>query len=124
MQHLCIHLYNDGDLKFYNFNFFNFNIFTFNLFKTETVITASVLKGLNIFLQVQQIFIFSYNLFVNSSCFFFWIHRNFSCCLYFCMHHIYDVVDIGKADGICSLIFAADDFSGLFIHPCICSIYR
>ena len=30
-----------------------------------------------------------------------------------------DVVDIEKTDGICSLDFVVDDFSGLFLHPSI-----
>ena len=29
----------------------------------------------------------------------------------------YDVVDIEKVDGICSLTFVVDEFSGLFLHP-------
>ena len=33
-----------------------------------------------------------------------------------------DIVDIEKTDGICSLTFVVDDFSGLFIHPSIFSI--
>ena len=32
------------------------------------------------------------------------------------------IVDIQKPDGICTLTFAADDFSGLFLHPSIFSI--
>ena len=28
-----------------------------------------------------------------------------------------DVADIGKPDGICSLTFVADEFSGLLLHP-------
>ena len=28
----------------------------------------------------------------------------------------YDVVDIEKVDGICSLTFVVDEFSGLFLH--------
>ena len=35
-----------------------------------------------------------------------------------------DVVDVGKGDGICLLTFVVADFSGLFIHPSIFSIYR
>ena len=34
----------------------------------------------------------------------------------------HDVVDIEKADEICLITFAVDDFSGLFIHPSIFSI--
>ena len=30
-----------------------------------------------------------------------------------------DIVDIEKLDGICSLTFAVDKFSGLFLHPSI-----
>ena len=30
-----------------------------------------------------------------------------------------DIVDIEKPDGICSLIFVVDDFSGLFLLPSI-----
>ena len=33
-----------------------------------------------------------------------------------------NTADIEKPDGICSLTFAADDFSGLFLHPSIFSI--
>ena len=33
-----------------------------------------------------------------------------------------DVVDIDKPDGICSLTFVTDEFSGLFLHPPIFSI--
>ena len=33
-----------------------------------------------------------------------------------------DIVHIGKADGIFSLIFAVDEFSELFLHPSIFSI--
>ena len=33
-----------------------------------------------------------------------------------------DLVDIGKPDGICSLTFLIDHFSGLFLHPSIFSI--
>ena len=28
-----------------------------------------------------------------------------------------DIVDIEKPDGICSLTYVADEFSGLFLHP-------
>ena len=28
----------------------------------------------------------------------------------------YDVVDIEKVDGVCSLTFVVDEFSGLFLH--------
>ena len=30
-----------------------------------------------------------------------------------------DTVDIGKPDGICSLTFVVDEFSGLLLHPSI-----
>ena len=33
-----------------------------------------------------------------------------------------DIVDIEKADRICSLTFVVDNFSGLFLHPSIFSI--
>ena len=33
-----------------------------------------------------------------------------------------DIVDIERPDGICSLTFVADEFSGLFLHPSIFSI--
>ena len=33
-----------------------------------------------------------------------------------------DAVDIEKPDRICSLTFAVDEFSGLFLHPSIFSI--
>ena len=33
-----------------------------------------------------------------------------------------DIVDLEKPDGICSLTFAVDEFSGLFFHPSILSI--
>ena len=33
-----------------------------------------------------------------------------------------DIVDIEKPDGICSLTFVVDEFSGLFLHPPIFSI--
>ena len=33
-----------------------------------------------------------------------------------------DIVDIEKSDGICSLIFIVDEFSGLFLHQSIYSI--
>ena len=34
-----------------------------------------------------------------------------------------DITDIKKPDGICSLTFAVDEFSGLFSHLSIFSIY-
>ena len=33
-----------------------------------------------------------------------------------------DIVDIEKPDGICSLTFVVDEFSGLFLHQSIFSI--
>ena len=33
-----------------------------------------------------------------------------------------DIVGIEKPNGICSLIFAGDEFSGLFLHPSVFSI--
>ena len=33
-----------------------------------------------------------------------------------------DIVDMEKLDGICSLTFVVDNFSGLFLHPSIISI--
>ena len=33
-----------------------------------------------------------------------------------------DIIDIEKPDGICSLTFVVDEFSGLFLHPSIFSI--
>ena len=33
-----------------------------------------------------------------------------------------DIVNIEKPDGICSLTFVVDEFSGLFLHPSIFSI--
>ena len=33
-----------------------------------------------------------------------------------------DIVGIEKPNGICSLIFAGDEFSGLFSHPSVFSI--
>ena len=30
-----------------------------------------------------------------------------------------DIVDIEKLDGMCSLTFAVDELSGLFLHPSI-----
>ena len=30
-----------------------------------------------------------------------------------------DIVDIKKLDGICSLTFYVEEFSGLFLHPSI-----
>ena len=33
-----------------------------------------------------------------------------------------DIAAIQKPDGICSLIFVVDKFSGLFLHPSIFSI--
>ena len=32
------------------------------------------------------------------------------------------IVDIKKPDGICSLTFVVDEFSGFFLHPSIFSI--
>ena len=32
------------------------------------------------------------------------------------------IVDIEKPDGICSLTFAVDEFSGLFLHPSVFSL--
>ena len=34
-----------------------------------------------------------------------------------------DFVDFEKPDGICSMIFVADEFSGLFLHPSIFSMH-
>ena len=34
----------------------------------------------------------------------------------------YDIVDIEKLDGTCSLTVVADEFSGLFLHPSVFSI--
>ena len=46
------------------------------------------------------------------------IHKTLSCNLF-----LYDdIVDIEKPDGICSLTFVVDEFSGLFLHPSIFSI--
>ena len=33
-----------------------------------------------------------------------------------------DIVDLEKPDGLCSLTFVADEFSGLFLYPSIFSI--
>ena len=33
-----------------------------------------------------------------------------------------NILDIEKPDGICSLTFVVDEFSGLFLHPSIFSI--
>ena len=33
-----------------------------------------------------------------------------------------DITEIEKNDGICSLTFVVDEFSGLFLHPSIFSI--
>ena len=33
-----------------------------------------------------------------------------------------DIIDIEIPDGICSLVFVADGFSGLSLHPSVCSI--
>ena len=33
-----------------------------------------------------------------------------------------NIVDIEKPDGLCSLTFVVDEFSGLFLHPSIFSI--
>ena len=33
-----------------------------------------------------------------------------------------DIVDIEKHDGICSLTFVVNEFSGLFLHPATFSI--
>ena len=35
-----------------------------------------------------------------------------------------DIVDIEKPDGICLLIFVADEFLELFLHPSIFSIIQ
>ena len=35
-----------------------------------------------------------------------------------------NIVDIEKPEGICSLKFVVDEFSGLFLHPSIFSIIR
>ena len=32
------------------------------------------------------------------------------------------IVDIDKADGICSLTFVVEEFPGLFLHPSVFSI--
>ena len=45
----------------------------------------------------------------------------YTLCL-FSIHLIDDIVDIEKPDGICSLTFVVDDFSGLFSHPSIFTI--
>ena len=52
------------------------------------------------------------------------IRKTFSCNLYLYIHHVLsdDIVDMEKPDGICSLTFAADEFSGLFLHLSIFSI--
>ena len=34
-----------------------------------------------------------------------------------------DIMDIEKPDGICSLTFDADEFSGLILHPSIFLLY-
>ena len=33
-----------------------------------------------------------------------------------------DIADTEKPDGVCSLTFVVDEFSGLFLHPSILSI--
>ena len=33
-----------------------------------------------------------------------------------------NIVDIGKPDGICSLTFVVNEFSGLFLHSSVFSI--
>ena len=50
---------------------------------------------------------FSYNLY---------IHLYIHLC-YFSMLVNEDIVHIEKPNGICSLTFVADEFSGLFLHP-------
>ena len=90
-------------------------------------------------LAILQIFAFSYDsccFFVNNFFSFFFLKliikmnaQNFlihslplyTSCLFF-MHLNEDIVDIEKPDGICSLNFFADEFSGLFLHPLIFSI--
>ena len=45
----------------------------------------------------------------------------YTSCL-FCMLLNEDIVDTEKPDGICSLTFVVDEFSGLFLHPSMFSI--
>ena len=91
------------------------------------------------FLQINQIFAFSYDswcFLVNNSIFFlfkiacpikntqqFFIQSLplYTSCL-FSMLLNEDIVQIEKPDEICPLTFVADEFSGLFLHPSIFSI--
>ena len=42
--------------------------------------------------------------------------------MFFCILLSEDIVDIEKADEICSLTFVVNQFSGLFLHPSVFSI--
>ena len=79
-------------------------------------------------LLIASFFLFEIIIFIvcslkNSNNFFiesFSLHRS---CLFSVLLNE-EIVDVEKPDGICSLTFVVDEFSGLFLHPSIFSIIR
>ena len=112
VQHLYILLYNDKDLKLifqiFIFKFFFTNITDFCIFSFCFFVNNFIFFFLKLIIFITYSLKNSQNFFMQSlPLYASWI---------FSMLLNEDSVDIEKPDGICSLNFVADKFSGLFLH--------
>ena len=107
--------------------FFIFQIFIFKVFFTNITIFC-IFKYYSCFFFVCSFIFFFLKLIICIACslkdsanFFIQFLPPCTSCLFFMLLNK-DIVDIKKPDGICSLTFVVDEFSGLFLHQSIFSI--
>ena len=110
-------LYNVNEL--YNVSYFQISAFNFMHYAFSYGFCSSFVN--NLFFFFLKLIIFIACFLKNSLNFFIQSLPLYTLCL-FCMLLNEDILDIEKPDGICSLLFLADKFSGLFLHPLIFSI--
>ena len=112
--HILLHNVNE----LYNISYFQISAFNFMHYGFYMVFAALLLTMFFFFLKL---IIFIACFLNNSLNFFIQSLPLYTLCLFFMLLNE-DILDIQKPDGICSLIFLADKFSGLFLHPLIFSI--
>ena len=86
------------------------------------MIPAAILLIILVFLLLKLIIFIACSL-KDSQNFFMQSSSLYTSCL-FSMLLNKDIVDIEKPDGICSLTFVVDEFSGLILHPSIIYIIQ
>ena len=98
-------------ISIFKFFFINTKIFAFSYDSCCSFLNSLIFSFSKLIIFIAYFLKNSRNFFKHS------LPLHISCLSFILLYE--DIVDIEKLDGICSLTFAVDEFSGLFLHPWI-----